>query len=153
MRISDRIFDTKTRNLYRNLCNKIAKEHFNITLGADRNFNYLWYIYTMGVHAGEPADFIILAEMYLLKHLGCLDDTGVENIRKMLISDDNDNIYIALMSIKSLRAQRIKKHGEFTDIEKVSQEFVNAVTQYSQFLEITPMSTKLEKDDQRTRVN
>jgi hypothetical protein len=147
MKISDRIFDTKTRNLYRNLCNKIATEHFNMTLGTDRNFNYLWFMYTRGVHAGMQADFIVLSEIYLLQKLGYLDQDSIDNIKKMLTSDDNDNVYIALMSIKTLRKQRIKKHGEFTQIDKVSPEFAEAAMNYTQF--ITPMSTKLEKDDKR----
>lgn len=141
MRISDRIFDTKTRNLYRNLCTKIANEHFKITLGTDRNFNYLWFMYTKGVHAGEPADFIIMSEMNLLHKLGLLDEEGVENIRKMLISNDNDNIYMALLSVKSLRAQRIKQNGEFTEIDKVSPELAEAAMSYAQY--ITPTTTKL----------
>lgn len=141
MRISDRIFDTKTRNLYRNLCSKIANEHFKITLGIDRNFNYLWFMYTKGVHAGEPADFIIMSEMNLLHKLGLLDDEGLENIRKMLISNDNDNIYMALLSVKSLRAQRIKQNGEFTEIDKVSPELAEAAMSYAQY--ITPTTTKL----------
>lgn len=141
MRISDRIFDTKTRNLYRNLCSKIANEHFKITLGIDRNFNYLWFMYTKGVHAGEPADFIIMSEMNLLHKLGLLDEEGVENIRKMLISNDNDNIYMALLSVKSLRAQRIKQNGEFTEIDKVSPELAEAAMSYAQY--ITPTTTKL----------
>lgn len=141
MRISDRIFDTKTRNLYRNLCTKIANEHFKITLGIDRNFNYLWFMYTKGVHAGEPADFIIMSEMNLLHKLGLLDEEGVENIRKMLISNDNDNIYMALLSVKSLRAQRIKQNGEFTEIDKVSPELAEAAMSYAQY--ITPTTTKL----------
>lgn len=141
MRISDRIFDTKTRNLYRNLCSKIANEHFKITLGIDRNFNYLWFMYTKGVHAGEPADFIVMSEMNLLHKLGLLDEEGVENIRKMLISNDNDNIYMALLSVKSLRAQRIKQNGEFTEIDKVSPELAEAAMSYAQY--ITPTTTKL----------
>jgi len=143
MRISDRIFDTKTRNLYRNLCSKIATEHFNITLGVDRNFNYLWFMYTKGVHAGETADFIVLSEMNLLMKLGYLDDEAMDNMKKMLVSDDNDNIYIALMSVKSLRQQRIKEHGEFKDIDSVSPDFAQAALSYGEY--ITPISTKVEK--------
>jgi hypothetical protein len=141
MRISDRIFDTKTRNLYRNLCSKIANEHFKITLGTDRNFNYLWFMYTKGVHAGETADFIILSEINLLNKLGLLNEEEIENLRKMLISNDNDNIHMALLSVKSLRTQRIKQHGEFTEIDKVSPELAEAALTYAQY--ITPTTTKV----------
>lgn len=139
--ISSRIFDTKTRNLYRNLCKKIAEEHFKITVGTDRNFNYLWFMYTKGVHAGEPADFMIAAEINLLKRLGEITQEQIDNISKMLISDDNDNIYIGLMSVKALRLTRIKKHGDFKSIDNVSPEFVNAAMTYSEY--ITPTTTKL----------
>jgi hypothetical protein len=139
--ISSRIFDTKTRNLYRNLCKKIAEEHFKITVGTDRNFNYLWFMYTKGVHAGEPADFMIAAEINLLKKLGEITQEQIDNISKMLISDDNDNIYIGLMSVKALRLMRIKKHGDFKSIDNVSPEFVNAAMTYSEY--ITPTTTKL----------
>lgn len=139
--ISSRIFDTKTRNLYRNLCKKIAEEHFKITAGTDRNFNYLWFMYTKGVHAGEPADFMIAAEINLLKRLGEITQEQIDNISKMLISDDNDNIYIGLMSVKALRLTRIKKHGDFKSIDNVSPEFVNAAMTYSEY--ITPTTTKL----------
>lgn len=98
-------------------------------------------MYTKGVHAGEPADFIIMSEMNLLHKLGLLDEEGVENIRKMLISNDNDNIYMALLSVKSLRAQRIKQNGEFTEIDKVSPELAEAAMSYAQY--ITPTTTKL----------
>jgi hypothetical protein len=100
-------------------------------------------MYTKGVHAGETADFIVLAEMNLLMKLGYLDDEALDNMRKMLISDDNDNIYIALMSVKSLRQQRIKEHGEFKDIDSVSPEFAQAALSYGEY--ITPISTKVEK--------
>jgi len=139
--ISSRIFDTKTRNLYRNLCKKIATEHFHITLVSDRNFNYLWFMYTKGVHTGEPADFMIMSEINLLKNLDIITDEQIENITKMLLSDDNDNIYIALMSVKALRLMRIKKHGDYNNSDKVSPEFVEAAMTYSQF--ITPTTTKL----------
>lgn len=139
--ISSRIFDTKTRNLYRNLCKKIADEHLEITRVSDRNFNYLWFMYTKGVNAGEPADFMIGAEMSLLKRLGEITQEQIDNISKMLISDDNDNIYIGLMSIKALRLLRIKKHGEWKSIDKVSPDFVNAALTYSEY--ITPTTTKL----------
>lgn len=139
--ISSRIFDTKTRNLYRNLCKKIAEEHFKITTGTDRNFNYLWFMYTKGVNAGEPADFMIAAEMNLLKRLDVITQEQIDNISKMLISDDNDNIYIGLTSIKALRLMRIKKHGEYESIDNISPEFVNAVWTYSEY--ITPTTTKI----------
>jgi len=46
-------------------------------------------MYTKGVHAGETADFIVLSEMNLLMKLGYLDDEALDNMRKMLVSDDN----------------------------------------------------------------
>lgn len=139
--INSRTFDPKTRNLFRSLCKKIAEEHFKITTGTDRNFNYLWFMYTKGVNAGEPADFMIAAEINLLKRLGEITQEQIDNISKMLISDDNDNIYIGLMSVKALRLMRIKKHGEWKSIDNVSPEFVNAAWTYSEY--ITPTTTKL----------
>jgi hypothetical protein len=142
--ISSRIFDTKTRNLYRNLCKKIADEHFNITVGTDRNFNYLWWTYIKGVKAGEPADFMIAAEINLLKRLAIITQDQIDNISKMLLSHDNDNIYIGLTSIKVLRLMRIKEHGEFKDISKVSPEFADAAVTYAEY--ITPVTTKISRE-------
>jgi hypothetical protein len=98
-------------------------------------------MYTKGVHTGEPADFMIMSEINLLKNLDIITDEQIENITKMLLSDDNDNIYIALMSVKALRLMRIKKHGDYNNSDKVSPEFVEAAMTYSQF--ITPTTTKL----------
>ena len=141
MDIDRRIFDVKTRNLYKNLCKKIAAEHFNITLPYDRNYNYLWYMYTKGVKAGDTPDFIILAELNLLMKFEMLDETNFENMRKMLISEDEGNIYMAILSIKALRKERIKKYGEFTTVENASPKFIEIAQSYIQF--ITPKTVEL----------
>lgn len=141
MTIDRRIFNVTTRNLYRNLCKKISIEHFNLTEPFDRNYNYLWFMYTKGTHAGETADFIIMAEISLLMKFGMIDDENFNNLRKMLTSTDDSNIYMALLSIKTLRKERIKKHGEFTTIDKISPEFAEIAKSYSEY--VTPNSIKV----------
>jgi len=126
--IKHRIKDVKILSEYKKLAGKIVEEHFNITLPFDRSYNYLWYMYHKGQKQGELADFIILSEINLLLKTGEIDQEGFDNLIEMLKSTDDGNIYMAIVSVKTLRKERIKKHGEFKDIETASPLMVDIAT-------------------------
>jgi hypothetical protein len=105
-----------TRKIH-NFLKKIAKEHFEITKYiANQNLNYLWYMYTSGTKKDNLKDANMLmfcAELGLLKEMAYISQEEADNIIRMLHSDDTDNHFVAFLTIKTLRTQRIKDHGEF----------------------------------------
>ena len=78
------------------LVEDIAKEHYDITsdLGLS-NLSYLWFMYANGSKKGDFKPFIFLAEVNLLVRLNYLDNEEKRNIIGLMISSDEDNIYIA----------------------------------------------------------
>jgi len=122
---------TKTTQLRNKLCKKIIEEHFNMTSGVDRNFNYLWYMYHRGTKQGEYKPFMLGFELNLLIALGQITEEERENIAKMCSSEDEDNLYIALLAIDNFRKQRIKQHGQWKAYgEEVSDIFRVVVSKY-----------------------
>jgi hypothetical protein len=101
------------------LVEDIAKEHYDITsdLGLS-NLSYLWFMYANGSKKGDFKPFIFLAEVNLLVRLNYLDNEEKRNIIGLMISSDEDNIYIAGLSILELRKQRIKDLGKYTKDNK-----------------------------------
>jgi len=100
-----------------NFLKKIIKEHFEITKHtANKNLNYLWYMYCSGTKKDNLQDGYMLmfcAELGILKEMGYIDQQEADNIIRMLHSDDTDNHFVAFLTVKTLRTQRIKDHGEF----------------------------------------
>jgi len=122
---------SKTIQLRNKLCKKIIEEHFNMTSGVDRNFNYLWYMYHRGTKQGTYKPFMLGFELNLLIELGQITEEERENIVKMCGSEDEDNLYIALLAIDNFRKQRIKQHGQWKAYgEQVSNTFREAVSKY-----------------------
>ena len=111
--IQKRITNNQIINVYKKLAKKIINEHYNMTLPFDRSFNYLWWMYSKGTKEGELADFMLFSEMNLLRETNTIHQEGFDNLLKMLNSQDEDNLFIALKSIESLRNERVKKYGEF----------------------------------------
>jgi len=101
------------------LVEDIAKEHYDITsdLGLS-NLSYLWFMYANGSKKGDFKPFIFLAEVNLLVRLNYLDNEEKRNIIGLMVSSDEDNIYIAGLSILELRKQRIKDLGKYTKDNK-----------------------------------
>jgi hypothetical protein len=121
----------KTIQLRNKLCKKIIEEHFNMTSAVDRNFNYLWYMYHRGTKQGNYKAFMLGFELNLLIALGQITEEERENIAKMCSSQDEDNLYIALLAIDNFRKQRIKQHGQWKPYgEDVSPEFREAISKY-----------------------
>ena len=100
-----------------NFLKKIAEEHFEITKHTvDKNLNYLWYMYTSGTKKDNLKDANMLmfcAELGILKEMSYISQQEADNVIRMLHSDDTDNHFVAFLTVKTLRTQRIKDHGEF----------------------------------------
>lgn len=101
-----------------------------MTLVVDRSMNYLWYMYKDGMKRGDFRPFILQIELNLLLSLGIITEDEMHSINTMLSSHDEDNYFIALLSIETLRNKRIKLHGKWTKEINVSDELKEAVKNY-----------------------
>lgn len=129
--IQKRITNNQILNVYKKLAKKIVNEHYNMTLPFDRSFNYLWWMYNKGTKEGELADFMLFSEMNLLRETDTIHQEGFDNLLKMLNSQDEDNLFIALKSIESLRNERVKKYGEFpSDVTQASPVMFKLAEEY-----------------------
>lgn len=97
---------------------KIAAEHYDITKDVDSNLNYLWYMYHKGTKAGTFKPFVFMAELQLLKRMGYTNDKEVQNMIKMLESEDQDNVNLVTLIIKNYRDTRIQEYGEYNKANK-----------------------------------
>jgi hypothetical protein len=97
---------------------KIAQEHYEITEDVDSNLHYLWYMYHKGSKAGTFKPFVFMAELQLLKRMGYTNDTEVQNMIKMLESEDQDNVHLVTLVIKNYRDTRIQEYGEYSKVNK-----------------------------------
>lgn len=109
----------------RKLVDDITEEHYKITseLGLS-NLSYLWFMYANGSKKGSFRPFIFLAEINLLVRLNYLELKEKENLIGLMTSSDEDNMYIAGLSILELRKQRIKDLGKYTK-DNMHYELVN----------------------------
>lgn len=120
--------DQGIRKEIESLTAKIAAEHYEITKDVDSNLNYLWYMYHKGTKAGTFRPFVYMAELQLLKRMGYTNDKEVQNMIKMLESEDEDNIHLVTLAIKNYRDLRIQEHGEYS---KVSKDYANIAKNYA----------------------
>ena len=104
---------------------KIAEEHYEITRDVDSNLNYLWYMYHKGSKAGTFKPFVFMAELQLLKRMGYTNDTEVQNMIKMLESEDQDNVNLVTLVIKNYRDTRIQEYGEYSKTNKYYADIAN----------------------------
>ena len=107
---------------------EIAAEHYNITEDVDSNLHYLWYMYHKGTKAGTFKPFVFMAELQLLKRMGYTNDTEVQNMIKMLESEDQDNVHLVTLAIKNYRDLRIQEYGEYC---KVSKHYADIAKNYA----------------------
>jgi hypothetical protein len=107
---------------------KIAAEHYEITEDVDSNLHYLWYMYHKGSKAGTFKPFVFMAELQLLKRMGYTNDTEVQNIIKMLESEDQDNVHLVTLVIKNYRDTRIQEYGEYS---KVNEYYADIAKNYA----------------------
>ena len=110
--------DKNIRKEMEELSAQIAEEHYNITDGVDQNLHYLWYMYHKGSKAGMFRPFVYMAELQLLKRMGYTNDTEVQNMIKMLESEDQDNVNLVTLVIKNYRDTRIQEYGEYSKTNK-----------------------------------
>jgi len=100
------------------LCASIATEHYNFTKdNKGDNINYMWYLYSVGVHKGHYRPFILMAEMNLCKHFQLINEEECNNLLNMLKSEDEDNAYIAMHVVKKIMHDRHDQFGKDTDLE------------------------------------
>ena len=97
---------------------KIAAEHYEITEDVDSNLHYLWYMYHKGSKAGTFKPFVFMAELQLLKRMSYTNDTEVQNMIKMLESEDQDNVNLVTLVIKNYRDTRVQEYGEYSKTNK-----------------------------------
>jgi hypothetical protein len=109
---------------FKDLLNSITTEHYKLSYGNDTSIGYLWYMYHQGINAGKYRPFIFMAEMQLLKTMGYLTEKEIKNLLGMLSSEDEDNLYIAALTLDTLRKQRIKDHGEYNGELNKSYEHI-----------------------------
>lgn len=128
--------DRKTSRKLWKLASDIVAEHFAMTLGIDRNINYLFFMYYKGNKKDTFRPFIIGFELNLLLSLGIITEEEKESIALMFNSEDEDNFYIALLALENFRKARIKIHGKWnntnstTKLPEVSKEFAETVENY-----------------------
>lgn len=140
--ISDTYFESKTFELMKEikeLVGEISEEHYNMTDGHDNNLNYLWYMYYKGTKKDDFRPFIYMAELMLLKKFEYLTETEVQNVVKMMKSDDKDNLHIATLTIKNLRDLRIKEKGVYSkenaNYTEVKQTYGFEILNHTVFME------------------
>jgi hypothetical protein len=134
-----KLMDVKMKQLpgLKEFISAIAKEHYEITKQVDSNLNYLWYMY-VSAKEGEYRPFIFMAEMQLLREMGYTNEKEIENMWKMLESEDFDNFNLAFLALKNIRNLRIKEHGEYTkgskDYEHVEKVYNTKIVSHSLFI-------------------
>lgn len=133
--MSSTTFSKQVLNKRNSLAKKIIGEHYEITAVSDKvansNINYLWWMYYNGTKKGEFKLFILGYEMNLLLSLGIITPEEAESLKLMVKSEDEDNFYIALLSIEKFRKDRIKKYGEWNNTKlEVSPEFLEIAKNY-----------------------
>lgn len=139
---SDTYFDLKTFEIMKeikDLVGAISEEHYNITDGYDNNLNYLWYMYYKGTKKDDFRPFIYMAELMLLKKFEYLTEVEVQNVVKMMKSDDKDNLHIATLTLKNLRDLRIKEKGVYSkenaNYTEVGQTYGFEILNHTVFME------------------
>lgn len=143
--IHQRIIDSKILKVYKKLSKQIVKEHFKLTLPYDRNFNFIWYMYSKGPKKDHLADFIVVAEINLIRGLKLISNEVHDNLINMLLSPYEDNIFMALLSIDTLRKDRIKQFGSYSNTEKNSEALEEIARNYSYKI-LTPSTFKHDLD-------
>lgn len=145
--IHKRITNNQILSAYKKLAKKIVNEHLSMTVPFDRSFNYLWWVYSKGTKQGELADFMLFSEMNLLRETDTIHQEGFDNLLKMLNSQDEDNLFIAIKSIESLRSERIKKYGEFPmDVTQASPVMFKLAEEYGSRIMTSHMGYNKKKE-------
>lgn len=109
---------------------KIANEHYVLSNNEDRSMNYLWYMYSEGIHKGQYRPFMFAAEINLNLAMDMVTEEETKNLFSMLTSPDKDNYYMLYTILKHYRKQRQKKYGVVYD----SEAYANVKKSYSSLM-------------------
>ena len=114
------------------LCIAICSDHYELLKNVDSNMSYTFNLYANGSYAGQSRKFMFYAELRLNKVLGLLTAEEVENVYSMMISEDEDNLYMVTQIVKYYMKERHAKFGALMDYkgydiarQKYSQEILN----------------------------
>ncbi len=121
----------KTKNLITEIC----KEHYEMCKVKDSSMAYLWYMYMNGSKNNDFKPFMFLAEIKLLLYFNYLDSEQKNNLINMMISNDEDNLYMVALIILEFRKQRIKEKGVFT-LENINYKDLSYVPHVINFDEM-----------------
>jgi len=102
--------DKKITKMIQDICD----EHYTVAKPIDSNMGYLWYMYNVGPKKGYFKPFIFMSEINLLIKMGYLTEEERDNMKGMIVSPDEENIYMAALSLLTLRKKRIKDLGIWT---------------------------------------
>lgn len=97
------------------VCISICSDHYELLKNVDRNMSYTFNLYANGPYTGQYKKFMFYAELKLNKVLGLITAEEVENVYKMMISEDDENFYIAFQIIKHFLKERHTKFGALMD--------------------------------------
>lgn len=132
----------------KNLSKKICSEHFKITDAPEcKNLHMLWYMYVEGSKKDSYKPFVFLAELRLLKYLGYMSKSNIENTVELLKSPDKENLFVASQVIQFFRKERIKDLGEF---DSNHSKYIMVRKEYESKIlnqEVWSNKKKLEKND------
>lgn len=126
-----KVIDKQIHKKVKTLAKKISSEHFQMTLVADKSSNYVWWTYIQGKNIDIVSEFIFISEINLLLSLGIITTEERDSLMSMFESEDEDNIYLGILSLEQFRNTRIKTHGEYNhEKPDVSKEFLSVVMSY-----------------------
>jgi hypothetical protein len=83
--------------------------------------------------------------MALLVSLGVITEEERNNLNAMFASEDEDNYYLALLSLEAFRNKRIKIHGVWNDKMNVSNEFKELIFNYPMLMKFHPLHKEAAK--------
>lgn len=117
----------KQKKLLHKLFTDICTEHNEFAKKSNSSLAYMWHLHNKGVkYTLGP----LLAELNLLCIMDIISYEEKQNLIKMLKSEDDDNIYLAVTSISYFRKSRLKKYGEFNSenavYNKITDEYHNS---------------------------
>ena len=111
--ISKNLFSNSNK-LTDSLLLKICEEHHKMAKDNDGNLGYLWFMYDKGTKKGTFKPFIVIAEINLLNFMGYIDNTEKSRMIGLLKSIDNENLFMLLLAINTLRENRVEEFGSYS---------------------------------------
>ena len=114
----------------RKFISKIANEHYALSNSEDKSLNYLWYMYSEGMHKGQYRPFMFAGEINLNLAMNMVTQDEAKNLFSMLASPDKDNLHMLYTILKHYRKKRHKEYGVIYD----SAAYANVKKNYSSLM-------------------